>query len=223
MITHYYIEKDGRVFLLDKGGRLSFPTDKKEIPFEFRELRVMPFEGVRVVYCEPLIPFPKEWKASEDVIQKDNVDPLVRKAMWKAKAMLGVDAIIMKAGKVLAMKPSRGWGQGYWKLPGGVVSYGETPEESLEREVREEVGLKVKSSKLVAILKKVFPESEMCFTCFVYLCEVGGEIRPAEDEVEKIAWMGPKELMEKTGSPFVRFGLEEFLKEPGEIRVIDLD
>lgn len=86
----------------------------------------MPFNDVKVVYCEPDIPFPKKWLLNDDIIRMDNVDPLVRRALWKARPMLSVDMIIDHGGKVLAVKPNRGWGMGKWKLPGGSSLMGRT-------------------------------------------------------------------------------------------------
>ena len=54
-----------------------------------------------------------------------------------------VKGIVVYHQKVLLMKrvrPSTD-GLGYWELPGGGLEYGETPNDALKRELKEETGL----------------------------------------------------------------------------------
>ena len=53
--------------------------------------------------------------------------------------------IVVFKQKVLLMKRVRpsSDGLGYWELPGGGLEYGETPNESLKRELKEETGLTI--------------------------------------------------------------------------------
>ena len=56
-----------------------------------------------------------------------------------------VKGIVVFKQKVLLMKRVRpsSDGLGYWELPGGGLEYGETPNEALKREVKEETGLTI--------------------------------------------------------------------------------
>jgi len=211
-MVHYFIETDGRVFLVKRNGKLCFPTDRKEIPFKFRERKTMPFSDANVINCEPLIAFPKEWHANDDIIMMNNVDPLVRRSLWKAKPMLAVDMIVERDGKVLAVKPNRGWGEGHWKLPGGVMAYGERLEDAADREVMEETGLKVTSKKLAFAMSKIFSGSDMWFTCFIYVCKASGEISPRADEIAEARFLDPMEIMKDTKSAFTEYALREYKK-----------
>jgi ADP-ribose pyrophosphatase YjhB (NUDIX family) len=52
------------------------------------------------------------------------------------------------SGKILLVKPSY---KDHWNLPGGVIELNESPREAGEREVFEEVGLKVKLDRLLVV------------------------------------------------------------------------
>lgn len=78
-----------------------------------------------------------------------------------------VRAIIIENGKALVMHRSK-QGSEYFTLVGGRVDEGESLEEALSREVREETGLKVTSSQLVFYEKHPRPYNEQ----YIYLCQV---------------------------------------------------
>lgn len=61
---------------------------------------------------------------------------------------LGIYAIVMNNDSILLIKKSRGPYKGKLDLPGGKPEYGETPNETVIREVAEETGVKVHFSKL---------------------------------------------------------------------------
>lgn len=57
---------------------------------------------------------------------------------------------------------------GYWELPGGGIDYGETPQEGLLREIKEECGLEIEIIKLVAVntyFIKDIQRIEITFLC----------------------------------------------------------
>ena len=62
------------------------------------------------------------------------------------KARIRVSAIIVKNNKVLLIH-RRKQGREYWVFPGGGIEKGETPEEAIIREVKEETGLEGKGTK----------------------------------------------------------------------------
>ncbi len=66
--------------------------------------------------------------------------------------MVAVDAVVIGEDKsVLLVKRSNPPFKDYWSLPGGFVEYGETAEEAVKREVREETGLEIKPIKLIGV------------------------------------------------------------------------
>ncbi len=73
-------------------------------------------------------------------------------------------------------------------MPGGLVELGESLQEAIMREVREEVGLAVHVRDLVVALDRVIPDQdgriEYHYILLDFLCECGaGEPSPASDVV----------------------------------------
>jgi len=91
--------------------------------------------------------------------------------------------------------------KGYWALPGGRVEAGETVEQTVVREVKEETGLDVEIvRKIGEYCEKGFKdevEYDYSPACFL-VKPVGGEIRRQESEIEEIELVNleevPKEL-----------------------------
>ncbi len=114
-------------------------------------------------------------------------------------------------GKVL-LCDSHKW-PGIYTVPGGHVELGETCEEALIRECKEEVGLDVKVDELISIQQVIRPKefwrSDAHFIFFDYLCRVEGnqEAKVDSDEIQSIIWVDPREAL---GLKIDRY-LEHFL------------
>lgn len=112
------------------------------------------------------------------------------------KPVLFVTAIALMddAGRVLlAQRPEGKDMAGLWEFPGGKVHDGETPEEALVREMKEELDLVVVAKDLVPLT--FASHAYECFHLFMplFLCRCwGGILRPMEKQ--RIIWVLPRDF-----------------------------
>ena len=76
-------------------------------------------------------------------------------------------AVIHRDGKIFATQRGYGEYKGKWEFPGGKRKEGESGEEALEREIREELDSKVKIEKLICTTDYDYPTFHL--TMDVYL------------------------------------------------------
>jgi phosphoglycolate phosphatase len=101
-------------------------------------------------------------------------------------------------GKVL-LCDSHKW-PGLYTVPGGHVELGETCEDALVREIKEEVGLDIKVQELISIQQVIYPKEfwkKAHFVFFDYLCIAEGNQTPKVDsnEIQSTIWVGPKDAL----------------------------
>jgi ADP-ribose pyrophosphatase YjhB (NUDIX family) len=65
--------------------------------------------------------------------------------------------ILVKDGRILLVRHEKS-GKSYWLLPGGGVDFGETVEQALVREFKEEVGLDISVGKLALVQDSIPPD-----------------------------------------------------------------
>lgn len=202
MGRYLYIETDGMLYLVKRGGRWTLPTteeaDRERFPFAFEPKAAMRVRSHEIVYCVPqLSHHPRDWHPKDEIPGREDVDPLVRLAVHHTLPRVVVEALIVKGDNVLLVKPSRGFNRGTWTLPGGFVSYGESLEEAVAREVEEEVGAPCRVRKLLGVYSFVGKESSYTWHMFTYEVEVlAEEFRPAADEIEEVRWVPLNEALQ---------------------------
>ena len=76
------------------------------------------------------------------------------------RPIVGVAAVVIEDDRVVLVRRGRPPAYGEWSLPGGAVELGETLEKAVIREVKEEIGLEVEVVELVAVLDRIFLDSE---------------------------------------------------------------
>jgi 8-oxo-dGTP diphosphatase len=108
---------------------------------------------------------------------------------YPERPMVGVGAIILRDDQVLLVQRGKEPSYGKWSIPGGLVELGESLQEAVAREVREEVGLDVQVRDLVVALDRVILDQagriEYHYILLDFLCEYGdGDPTPASDVLD---------------------------------------
>lgn len=197
-MVHYYIETDGEVFLVEEGGRLRFPISPEEISFPIEVLHTMHLGGERVHFCAPTLAHHPSWYHKDELVGWDRVDPLVRRAVNTSLPRVVAEAVIVERAAVLMVKASRGFNRGRWTLPGGFVSYGESPAQAVAREVREEVGVACEVGELLGLESFIGHDSCLHWhMCFYEAALRSHAFAPPPDEIEQVHWFPLEEALER--------------------------
>ena len=78
-----------------------------------------------------------------------------------------VAAIIIKDDQVFATQRGYGEFQGWWEFPGGKMEAGESPQEALKREIREELDADVLVKELLETVEWDYPNFHLTMHCFI--------------------------------------------------------
>ncbi len=87
-----------------------------------------------------------------------------------------------------------------WDLPGGRVDHGESPYDTLHREVKEEVGLDISVIKPIGVWWFFRDSDKDQVVCTTFLCkpkhkDVNITNNPANENIVKYAWLTKKEFL----------------------------
>jgi 8-oxo-dGTP diphosphatase len=107
-----------------------------------------------------------------------------------ACALIDVDGRVL-----LAQRPAGKPMAGLWEFPGGKVERGERPEDSLIRELKEELGIVVREACLAPLTfaSHAYPEFHLLMP--LYVCRRwDGTVTPREGQ--RLAWVRPNRLRE---------------------------
>lgn len=108
-----------------------------------------------------------------------------------------VAAVIKEADRIFAT--ARGYGEykGWWEFPGGKVEAGETPEEALVREIKEELDSTISVEEYIDTIEYDYPEFHLSMRC--YFCKLlsgGLTLKEAEearwltrDTISGVRWL----------------------------------
>ncbi len=102
-----------------------------------------------------------------------------------------VAAIIRRGDHIFATQRGYGEFKDGWEFPGGKVEPGETPQEALVREIREELKIEIKVGELIDTVEYDYPKFHLSMDCF-WAEIVDGEIVLLEHEAQK--WLTKETL-----------------------------
>lgn len=97
-----------------------------------------------------------------------------------------VAAIILKDEQVFATQRGYGDWKGWWEFPGGKIEDGESPQEALVREIREELDAEIEVGDLLETVEWDYPAFHLTMHCFI--CSLKSESLHL-NEHEAAAWL----------------------------------
>lgn len=126
--------------------------------------------------------------------------------------LVSVAALVTnEEGKILLVNsPWRGW-----EYPGGLIEPGETFQEALRREVREEAGVDIRITGFVGICKNI----ERDVVNIDFLAEYAGGALTTSEESTEVIWATPEEALHLITFPLTRKRFENMLSGAADARL----
>ena len=96
-------------------------------------------------------------------------------------------------GKNYIFSTARGYGtyKGWWEFPGGKIEKGETSQQALHREIREELTAEIAVGDLIMTIEYDYPEFHLSMDCF-WAKVISGTLELKEAEAAR--WLTKEEL-----------------------------
>ena len=121
--------------------------------------------------------------------------------------IINVVAAVIVDEKKRVFSTARGYGEykGWWEFPGGKIEKGETPQQALVREIREELSVDIEVGDLIGTVEYDYPDFHLSMDCFYAKIVAGSiELKEAEDakwltydQLDDVKWLpADKELIE---------------------------
>lgn len=107
------------------------------------------------------------------------------------KTIKVVAAVIHNEGKIFATQRGYGEFKDWWEFPGGKIEKGETSEEAIIREIREELETDIKVEEYLNTVEYDYPQFHLVMECFICGIE-RGELNLKEHEAAK--WLSYEEV-----------------------------
>ena len=122
-----------------------------------------------------------------------------------------VAAIILRERRIFATQRGYGEWKDWWEFPGGKIEPGESPEDALKREIREELATEIEVDELLTTVEYDYPKFHLTMHC--YLCTIiSGDLTLLEhedarwlalDELDCVKWLpADKDVVEKLSTTF---------------------
>lgn len=128
-----------------------------------------------------------------------------------------VGAVIRdEAGRILLIKRGHDPGKGLWSVPGGRIEPGETDEQAVVREVREETGLEVECGPLVGAIERPGMAGTILQISDYRAIVTGGELAAGDDAADA-RWLTLQEASDLDSAGRLTGGLLAILRSWGAL------
>ena len=121
-------------------------------------------------------------------------------------------AIIVKDGRIFATQRGYGDYKDWWEFPGGKLEEGESPEDALVREIREELRAEIRAGRLFDTVEYDYPKFHLVMYC--YLCELVSEGLELVEH-EAACWLGKNDIRAVKWLPSDIEVVEKLVSEDG--------
>ena len=124
------------------------------------------------------------------------------------KTVLAVAAVIRDGDRIFATQRGYGEQKDGWEFPGGKIEAGETPQQALVREIREELDTGITVGDRLTTVEYDYPEFHLSMDCF-YATVTRGDLVLREHEAAR--WLKLSKLNSVDWLPADKVVVEEFL------------
>ena len=112
--------------------------------------------------------------------------------------VVGVGAVVVRDGKALIIKRAHEPRKGEWSLPGGLLELGESLQDAVRREIKEETSLDIQVGPIIETFDRVHRDDQgrirYHFVIVDFVCwPTGGEAVPGSD-ADGVAWVTAQEI-----------------------------
>ena len=132
---------------------------------------------------------------------------------YPQRPIVAVGAVVVDGDRVLLVKRANEPLKGEWSLPGGAVEIGETLEQALVREAREETALDVEVGPVVEVLDRIVRDAagrvEYHYVILDYLCRARSGTAACGSDADDVRWVGVDELPDLHLTPRVTSVIEK--------------
>lgn len=115
--------------------------------------------------------------------------------MKTIRVVAAVIRAVNESGEPIIFSTQRGYGEfkDGWEFPGGKIENGETPQEALKREIKEELDTEITVGEFIDTIEYDYPQFHLSMDCF--WCEiVSGDLALKEHEAAR--WLTLQQLDE---------------------------
>ncbi len=110
---------------------------------------------------------------------------------------IGVGGVIIHNNQVLLVKLTYGPAKGKWLIPGGLVDSGETLQEAVVREIKEETGQEIIPMGILGVRSMVRKSDELTDLYCIFICQLKShknKLSTDDLEVKEVRWLNLSEL-----------------------------